>query len=224
MSQPSRRGGSGDGRRDHGGLWQPVAATITDKAAHATVKHALETNGARQALAKEGDACGGRASSGEKRANLRLGFLLLLLSDSAWVAHVRDHLRPRKHAKREACIVSRNKTLNQTKQSHEQLVAADAARGVRREAGMAKRGAHRRLVVLLLLKKPSVSVNVLGCFELQSEQLVDFEFLASREMREYVLRRLIVPFRGSPASYLVQPSFRLLHAPASCDETGYQRE
>ena len=51
-------------------------------AAHATVKHALETNGARQALAKEGDACGGRASSGEKRANLRLGFLLLLLSGS----------------------------------------------------------------------------------------------------------------------------------------------
>jgi hypothetical protein len=51
-------------------------------AAHATVKHALETNGARQALAKEGDACGGRASSGEKRASLRLGFLFLLLSDS----------------------------------------------------------------------------------------------------------------------------------------------
>ena len=68
-----------------------------------------------------------------------------------------------------------------------QLVAADAARGVRREAGMAKRGAHRRQVVLLLLlllKKPSVSVNVLGCFALQSEQLVDFEFLASRENAE----------------------------------------
>jgi hypothetical protein len=89
---------------------------------------------------------------------------------------------------------------------------------------MAKRGAHRRQVLLLLLKKPSVSVNVLGCFELQSEQLVDFEFLASPEMRKYVLRRLIVPFRASPASYLVQPSFRLRHAPASCDKTGCQRE
>jgi len=62
-------------------------------AAHATVKHALGTNGARQALAKEGDACGGRASSGEKRANLRLDVLFLLLRDSAPVAHGRDHLR-----------------------------------------------------------------------------------------------------------------------------------
>jgi hypothetical protein len=102
IAKPSRYVGSGNGRwrPGDGGLWQPVAATITDKAAHATVKHALETNGARQAFAKEGDACGGRASSGEKRANLWLGFLrfrliLTKLGDKRGVVHGQDLRRMR---------------------------------------------------------------------------------------------------------------------------------
>ena len=58
------------------------------------------------------------------------------------------------------------------KQSHEQRVAADAARGARREADMAKRGAHRRQDGLLkklqavLVQKRRIHTDVLsglGC-------------------------------------------------------------
>ena len=82
---------------------------------------------------------------------------------------------------------------------------------------------RRRQVVLL--KKLRVRGNVrseLGCSscELQSEQFVDFKFLASREMRNDVLGKLIVPLRGSRHPIVVDASFddRLRPPPASCDE------
>ena len=82
---------------------------------------------------------------------------------------------------------------------------------------------RRRQVVLL--KKLRVRGNVRSepggsCCELQSEQFVDFRFLAAREMRNDVLRTLFVPLRDSAAQYLVQPSFlgRLRPPAASCDE------
>jgi hypothetical protein len=81
-----------------------------------------------------------------------------LLETKVWAAS-----RPRKHARREAVPYQ---------QSPEQLVAADAARGVRRVADMAKRGAHRRQDGLLrklqavLVQKRRIQADVhsgLGC-------------------------------------------------------------
>ena len=98
-----------------------------------------------------------------------------------------------------------------------------AEKAMRGERGYPISSVRRRQAVQL--KKLRVRGNVrseLGCSscELQSEQFVDFKFLASREMRNDVLGKLIVPLRGSRHPIVVDASFddRLRPPPASCDE------
>ena len=98
-----------------------------------------------------------------------------------------------------------------------------AEKAMRGERGYPISSVRRRQAVQL--KNLRVRGNVrseLGCSscELQSEQFVDFKFLASREMRNDVLGKLIVPLRGSRHPIVVDASFddRLRPPPASCDE------
>ena len=125
------------------------------------------------------------------------------------LAVVQDLRRMRLHESCRRGIAAGNETVGS-------IAAEKAMRG---ERGYPISSVRRRQAVQL--KKLRVRGNVrseLGCSscELQSEQFVDFKFLASREMRNDVLGKLIVPFRASPAQHLVQPSLHCgLRPPAA---------